>query len=1480
MKTTIISRVMRRLLGRLEQWRPWPIAALALVSYVPLLLTHRGQVGADTKSYLYLNPGKLLADAPWLWETGVGLGTVTHQNIGYLWPSGPFYWFFDTLGAPDWIAQRLWLGTIIFAAGMGVRFMLRTLRWELPGATVAAFSYALSPFLLHYGARISIILLPFAGLPWLIGFTIRALRRGGWRDPAAFALITLTVGGINATSLLLVLVGPAMWVAYALFAEREVTWGRVLAVGARIGSLTLISSLWWMAGLMLQGNYGIPILDYTETYKVVATASTAPEVMRGLGYWFFYGSDSLGPWISGAVTMVQNPLVLTVSFLLPGLVVLSALFTRFRYRAYFVMMVVVGALISIASHPYESPTPAGAIFKAATGTDAGLAFRSTPRAIPLLALGGAVLLAAGISAVATVRPRLRVPVALAVVALIGINQAPLFQGRMVDNNLQRSENIPEYWNEVAARLDAGDRDTRVLAMPGIDFASYTWGNTVDPITPGLIDRDFAARELIPYGSFASAQLMMAVDLPYQEGTVNPAALGPILQMMSVGDLVTRNDLRFGRYRSPRPRKFWDQMLQVSGLGDPEWFGPDVSDAPDPVVPLIDEIELGMDPTLPDPPSVGVFPVEDPRPMLRTESADAPLLVAGDAHGLVSAAGANLVDPDRPVFYSATFADDPDALRALAAEPGAELVVTDSNRKQGLRWGSVRENRGYTERADRKPIIPDVTDNRLDVFPDAGTDTQSVVETRGGATVDATTYGNGVSYTPGDKPAFAVDGSLRTAWRTGAFGKLTEDALQLTWDSPVTTDTATLVQSQRKVNRYMTEVELSFDDGSGVFTDPIHVDLGEESLSPEGQVIDFPKRTFKRLRLEILDTNVGELADYGKVSEVGIAELKVADTTLEDVVRPPTDLLDTLGVAGTNRPLAIVLKRAAANPEEVVLDDEEPSMVRTLSVPATRTFGVEGLARVPLEQPDESIDAILGIPDASNGGVTASSKARLPNLRARSASANDGDTSTAWQGPVNQGAGLWLNFEYPKAITVNDLQFTYLNDGRHSTPSVIHLEGADGAGAPIDIPAAEPGDQRGDTTTVRLALPKSVSGTSLRLVIDQVRPRSTREWFSHSTVNLPIGIAEVGWGGPTVPPAPPRLAPTCRKDLLSLDGTPVGVVLDATTDDLLDRIPVPIRSCDPGGSKAAAPTIELGPKPSLLRTTPGLKTGVDIDELWLRSAAGGSAVTPTSPDRPTQAGVQPQGPTTAPPATTTKRTSRLTYRASVSDATEPYWLVMGQSFNPGWHLTTSDGTDLGPSTLVNGFANGWRIDPAKVGPDATFVVEWTPQRTVWIALALSLFGVLITLAVAAFDPNLLAGRRNLAGARVSRVLALPPMDRFGVPRPALKAAVVAVIAGLAGIAAFGVPIGVLAGVLTFAVLVRPATWPVLRAVGVGGYALGALYVIAKQLRNGYELGFEWPNLFPAAHLLVLVSLAMVAVDVLVEGLLGGWRRTMDDTEEEP
>src|SRR6478736_1326878 len=92
---------------------------LVLVAYVPLLLTKPGKVGADTKTYLYLDPGRLLSRAAYMWDPNIGFGTITHQNIGYLWPMGPYYWLMDAIGVPDWVAQRLWLGTIIVAAGLG-----------------------------------------------------------------------------------------------------------------------------------------------------------------------------------------------------------------------------------------------------------------------------------------------------------------------------------------------------------------------------------------------------------------------------------------------------------------------------------------------------------------------------------------------------------------------------------------------------------------------------------------------------------------------------------------------------------------------------------------------------------------------------------------------------------------------------------------------------------------------------------------------------------------------------------------------------------------------------------------------------------------------------------------------------------------------------------------------------------------------------------------------------------------------------------------------------------------------------------------------------------------------------------------------------------------------------------------------------------------------------------------------------------------
>src|SRR5262249_53365033 len=168
---------------------------LALLAYVPVFRSSPGRVAADTKQYLYLDPGRMLGRAVTMWDPNIGMGTVTHQNIGYLFPMGPFYWVFNAIGVPDWVAHRIWLGSLVFAAALGVLYLLRTFGLRGPGIVIAAIAYMFTPYVLDYSGRISVILMPWAALPWLIGFVRKGLRDGGWRYPALFAIVVQLVGG-------------------------------------------------------------------------------------------------------------------------------------------------------------------------------------------------------------------------------------------------------------------------------------------------------------------------------------------------------------------------------------------------------------------------------------------------------------------------------------------------------------------------------------------------------------------------------------------------------------------------------------------------------------------------------------------------------------------------------------------------------------------------------------------------------------------------------------------------------------------------------------------------------------------------------------------------------------------------------------------------------------------------------------------------------------------------------------------------------------------------------------------------------------------------------------------------------------------------------------------------------------------------------------------------------------------------------------
>src|ERR1700730_6688001 len=199
--------------GRGGRW--WWIGGATVVAAfasAPFFLVRRVCVPPDTKTYLYLDPTRFLSQVAFMWNPTVGLGTVSHEYIGYLLPMGPFFAVFHLLDVPVWVAQRLWLGTILLAAGLGVLYLARILGLRGPGPAAAAPAYMLSPYFLQYSGRISVILLPWAGLPVMLGLTIVALRRGGWREPALFAVVVATVSAINASSIIYVGVAPVLWI--------------------------------------------------------------------------------------------------------------------------------------------------------------------------------------------------------------------------------------------------------------------------------------------------------------------------------------------------------------------------------------------------------------------------------------------------------------------------------------------------------------------------------------------------------------------------------------------------------------------------------------------------------------------------------------------------------------------------------------------------------------------------------------------------------------------------------------------------------------------------------------------------------------------------------------------------------------------------------------------------------------------------------------------------------------------------------------------------------------------------------------------------------------------------------------------------------------------------------------------------------------------------------------------------------------------
>ena len=1329
------------------------ILGFALLSYVPFLLSSPGQVSADTKHYFYLDPGRLMERAVSLWDPHIGTGTVPHQNIGFLFPMGPYYWVMEQIGAPDWVAQRLWMGTLSLVAGLGMLWLLQMLGARRVGAIAGALVYMLTPYQLAFTARLSVLLIPWAVLPLLVGLTGRALKRGGWRDPALFALLVLPAGSSNATSLLLVGIAPVLWLVFAVIG-RQATARAALGTAGRIGILATGASVWWASGLVTQSRYGIPILDVTETIETVASASNPADLVRGLGNWFFSGSDRLGRWLDQSAAYADDKLLGVATYVAPGLALAGAAALRWRHRAYFAALVVVGVVIGVGAWPYADPSPIGSLFKeAADGSAFGLALRNTPRVVPIVVLGIAGLLAAAITALAA---RRRLELLAAGVVCLGViaGFAPVWQHGYLSDRADRPEDLPAYTFAATDALGDFDTPTRVLELPGSLFGAYRWGYTVDPITPGLTDRRWVTRELPPHGSGAAVDLLAALDRRVQEGTFEPSSLVPIARMLRSGTVVLRSDLEYERFDSPRPRLVWAAITEplAPGIESVKDYGPGAANRAAASLAMFDELELASS-GLEWPPELALLELTDVPAVVDTASVRRPVVVAGSGDGLVDAAAAGLLHGTELVLYSASL-DDVELRAALTRD--ADLIVTDSNRRRARRWNSLRDETGLTERADQVALKDDEDDFRLDPVPGARDAERTVVEHRGGL-VDATSYGFTGLYRPEDRPVQAFDGDIATAWRAGGGEDPRGERIALRPNRAVRTDRVTLVQPFDVPNaRWITSARLRFDG-----SDEIVVELDDSSRTPDGQVVEFPRRTIRRLEIEILGVSPG-------FDSVGFAEIDVGDVRVEEIVRLPVSLLGRAGSDALDHRLVVVLSRQRSDPADVDHRDEELALVREVTIPQARAFSFIGTARVNPSAPVAVVDDALGTIGADAVGESGH---LAGSIDARAALAFDGDPATAWTAPFGVQEQQWLEFSAPNEVTIDRIDLEVVTDGRHSVPTRIRLEVGNET-REVDVPPLEDLAREEARQSVTIEFPP-VTGTRFRLVVDGVRTVTSTGGLLDAEVVAPVSIAEVSvLDGPTVF-VPAMFSGECRADLVTIDGVAVPISVTGATADARQGVTV-----EPCG-----PPLELDAGAHVLRTRPGRETGIDVDRLVLTSAEGGGA----SDDPVAPVGL---------PGSQAGATARVVTNGATATEVrirtdgDPFWLVLGESSNAGWTATADDGTSFGAPRLVDGFANGWLIEPREAG---TMVVElrWTPQRIVWVGIALSVVAVLCALAI------VWTTRRRAAAVDLSVRAGLGSPAAFDGPNPSLRGAVIVALGTAVAAGVASRPwIGGLVGVATF------------------------------------------------------------------------------------
>ncbi|WP_336207857.1 alpha-(1-_3)-arabinofuranosyltransferase [Nonomuraea sp. LPB2021202275-12-8] len=909
----------------------------------------------ETKLDMAVNPLGFLGRALHLWD-GAYFGHLQNQAYGYLFPMGPFYAIGLNLGMESWTVQRLWMALVLCTAFLGVVQLARAFGVGSPLTRIlAGFVYALAP---HAQALIGINsseFLPSAVLPWIVLPLVKGANRelSPRRAAALSALAFLFCGGVNAVAELAVLVVPMLYLLTRRggpVKRRLIMWWLPLIV---------VASLWWAVPLLTLGRYIFSFLPFIETASATTGVTSLVNALRGTSSWLSFLSVDGQVWLPDAHQQSTAPWLIVVTAAVTALGCAGLARRGMPERSFLLISLLCGVIIITTGHP---GTP-HAQFMTDLLDGPLAAFRNLHKFDALIRLPVALGVAGLLH---LVRLGWRQHLTVAAAGLVTLSSLPILYAGLAPAGGFTA--IPDYWKQAITWLGRNAGDGMVLAVPGAKRGEYLWGRPLDEPLQPLSQARWATHTIVPWGSAGGSRLMAAIDERLSSGE-GSAGLAVTLRRIGVTYLVVRNDLDRATLGTAWPARVHQALEDSPGISLVTRFGPGVG------IGQHGRAAAWVDQPYP---AIEIFRVSGAAPLVGTVEADRPLRVGGAPEAVLDLAEQGLLDDDRPVLLN----DDDGAVEVSADD----TVLTDTLRRREVAFSDLRRGASATLTAD-EPFRGNSPSNDL---LDAGwerylaTAGYTGIEGVTASSSEADVTASSTAREQGHQPFAALDGDLRTSWRSTGWNGAMGEWLEVAFTEPVQPATVKVSFETAPIGPPPTEVEVRTDAGAL-----------RQSVRPsaEPQELTLPKGATTRLRVKV--TGTAYKSELG--SRVGINELTVPGVDpgrsiiVPDPAGPPEEpapiaLTRTGDVAGCVRGS---LTWSCSKGHEVLGDDGN-GFDRTFTTRKGGDYTVSGRAVLTDRAAIERLSALPGDPLS----VTASSTA-VAHGAAGGRWAFDGVPKTVW-----------------------------------------------------------------------------------------------------------------------------------------------------------------------------------------------------------------------------------------------------------------------------------------------------------------------------------------------------------------------------------------------------------------------------------------------------------------------------------------------------